>query len=133
MTTGGIHLFQLLKDKMGDREAGALIDYVDTSLKENKRDIQETNLRTLVTKEDLAKTKEELKGDIVKTREDLKADLAKTKEELKGDIAKTREELKGDIAKLDVKIGNVNSGTIRWMFAFFVTMMLTILGLYLKH
>jgi hypothetical protein len=101
---------------------GGLIDYVDTSLKENKRDIQETNLRTLVTKEDLAKTKEELKGDISKTREELKTDLAKTKEELKTDIAKTREDLK-----------DVKSETIRWMFAFFVTMMLTILGLYLKH
>jgi len=111
MTTGGIHLFQLLKAKMGDREAGALIDYVDTSLRENKRDIQETNLRTLATKEDLAKTREELKGD-----------LAKTKEELKADMAKTREDLK-----------DVKSETIRWMFALFVTMMLTILGLYLKH
>lgn len=111
MTTGGIHLFQLLKGKMGDREAGALIDYVDTSSKENKRDILETNLRTLVTKEDLANT-----------RIALKEDLAKIKEELKSDIAKTREDLK-----------DVKSDTSRWMFAFFVTMMLTILGLYLKH
>ncbi len=111
MTTSGIHLFQMLKPKVGDQEAGALIDYVDISLKENKRDIQEANLRTLVTKEDLANTREELKND-----------MAKTKEELKADVAKTREDLK-----------DVKSDTIRWMFAFFITMMLTILGLYLKH
>ena len=59
---------------------------------------------------------EELKGDLAKTREDLKGDIAKTREELKGDIAETREDLK-----------EVKSDVIRWMFALFIAMMLTIL------
>jgi hypothetical protein len=100
MNTAGIQLFQLLKGRMGDRETEALVDYVDSSLKENKKDIQEMNLKSLVTKEDLWATREELKGDIAKAREDFK---------------------------------DVKSDTIRWMFAFFITMMLTILGLYLKQ
>jgi hypothetical protein len=53
-----------------------------------------------------------------------------TKEDLrnfatKEDLANVRGELRTDIA-------NVKSDVIRWMFAFFVTMLLAILGLYLK-
>ncbi|HWK05662.1 MAG TPA: hypothetical protein VNS58_18610 [Puia sp.] len=111
MTLAGIQLFQSLKTRLGERETEALVDYVDTTLKENNKEVHETNLRTLATKEDLWATREEL-------REDLWA----TREELKGDIAKTREEIK-----------DVKSDVIRWMFAFFITMMLAMLGLFLKH
>lgn len=133
MNTTGIQLFQLLKSRVGDRETEALVDYMDSSLKETKKDIQETNLRTLATKEELANTKGSLKEEIAKTREELKRELAVTREELKGDITATREELKGDIAKTREDIKDVKSDTVRWMFAFFITILLTILGLYLKH
>jgi hypothetical protein len=38
-------------------------------------------------------------------------------------------QIKGE---LEVKIADVKSDVIRWMFAFFVTMLLAILGLYFK-
>ena len=82
----------------------------------------ETNLRTLATKEDLWATREGLRGELWATSQELKDDIARTREELKSDIAKTREEIK-----------DVKSDVIRWMFAFFITMMLTMLGLFLKH
>jgi hypothetical protein len=34
--------------------------------------------------------------------------------------------------QLEVKIAEVKSDVIRWMFAFYVTMLLAILGLYFK-
>ncbi|HEX9509322.1 MAG TPA: hypothetical protein VF939_02490 [Puia sp.] len=111
MTLAGIQLFQTLKTRLGERETEALVDYVDTTLKENNKEVHETNLRTLATKEELWATKQELKNDIAMTRE-----------ELKGDIAKTREDLK-----------DVKSDIIRWVFALFIAMMLTLLGLYFKH
>ena len=89
MTTEGIQLFQLLKTRLGSREAEGLVNYMDSTLKENNKEIQEANLKTLATKEDLA--------------------------------------------KVEVKVAEVKSDIIRWMFALFVTMMLAILGLYLKH
>jgi hypothetical protein len=103
MTTGSMQLFQVLKARLVEREAESLVNYVDTTLKENNKIMHEINLRTLATKEDLAN----LKGI-------LKEDLAN---------------LKGS---LETKIGEVKSDVIRWTFAFFVTMMLAILGLYLK-
>ena len=83
-----IQLFQILKARLGEREAEALVNYVDTTLKENNRVIHETNLRTLATKE--------------------------------------------DVAKVEVKIAEVKSDVIHWIFALFITMMLAFIGLYLK-
>ena len=61
-----------------------------------------------------------------------KEDLAVVRGEFKADIAGLRGELKADKGELEVKIAEVKSDVIRWMFAFFVTMLLAILGLYFK-
>lgn len=83
-----IQLFQILKEKLGDKEAEALVSFVDGKLRENN----ENNLRILATKEDLAK----LEG------------------------------------KLDTEISDVKSEIIKWVFGFFVALMLAIAGLYFK-
>jgi len=44
----------------------------------------------------------------------------------------TREDLAKAKGELEVKISDVKSDVLRWMFAFFITMILAILGLYLK-
>ena len=83
-----LQLFQILKEKLGEKEAEALVGFVDAKLKENN----ENNLKILATKEDLAK----LEG------------------------------------KLDTKISEVKVEIIKWLFGFFVVMMLAIIGLYFK-
>jgi hypothetical protein len=106
----GVKLFQLLKSKMGDREADALITYVDHSIYDRNQDIHAKMLSTFATKTELFATKTELKEEIGKVREDL-----------------ARVE-----GRLETKIVEVKSDVLRWMFAFLVTMLLAILGLYLK-
>ncbi|MDQ2862158.1 MAG: hypothetical protein M3R50_00660 [Bacteroidota bacterium] len=91
MNITDIQLFQILKEKVGEKEPEALVSFVDFKVKENN----ETNLKILVTKEDITNVKE-------------------------------------DIARLDVKISDVKSDIIRWVFAFFVALMLAIVGLYFK-
>jgi len=103
MTAGSMQLFQVLRARLGEREAEAVVNYVDNTLKENNKDMHEVNLRTLATKEDLANLRGELREDISNLRGELKTNIA---------------EVKSDV--------------IRWTFAFFVTLMLAILGLYLK-
>jgi hypothetical protein len=58
-----IQLFQILKQKLGDKEAEALVQFVDAKLKE----ANEQNLKILATKEDFSALKE----DIFKLREDM--------------------------------------------------------------
>jgi hypothetical protein len=44
----------------------------------------------------------------------------------------SKEDLANVKGQLEVKISDVRTDVIRWMFAFFVTMLLAILGLYFK-
>ena len=55
-----IQLFQILKEKMGDKEAEALVTFVDNKIKDN----YETKLKILSTKEDLLQLEIRLKDKI---------------------------------------------------------------------
>ena len=87
--------------------------------KNDRNELIEVMTRSFATKEDLRNfaTKEDLRT--FATKEDLRNFATKE------DLANVRGELRTEIA-------NVKSDVIRWMFAFFVTMLLAILGLYLK-
>jgi hypothetical protein len=50
ITTTDIQLFQILKQKLGEQEAEALVTFVDAKLKE----ANEQNLKVVATKEDIA-------------------------------------------------------------------------------
>lgn len=62
ITTTDIQLFQILKEKLGEKEAEALVNFVDSKLKENN----EANLKVLATKEDIAKLTMSTKEDTAK-------------------------------------------------------------------
>jgi hypothetical protein len=51
----------------------------------------------------------------------------------KEDISIVKQELIKVETRLEVKIADVKSDVIRWVFAFFVALMLAIIGLYFKH
>ena len=78
--------------------------------KNDRNELIEVMTRSFATKEDLRN---------FATKEDLRNFATKE------DLANVRGELRTEIA-------HVKSDVIRWMFAFFVTMLLAILGLYLK-
>ncbi len=67
-----LQLFQILKQKVGEKEAEALVDFVDSKIRENN----ENNLKILATKEDV----HVLKQDILKVETKIaesKSDLVK--------------------------------------------------------
>ena len=88
---------------MGEREANALINYMEKKLQDSNRELFQLCLNTFATKL-----------------------------ELKEEIAKVREDLAKVEGRLEVKIAEVKSDVIRWMFGFFVAMLIAILGLYLR-
>ena len=106
----GLRLFQLLKPRIGENEAEAFITYVDDSRHEMMEDIRSI----FATKEDLAKLRGELQNGMTSLRGEFKTELTSFRGEL------------------EVKISDVKSDVVRWMFAFFITMLLAILGLYFK-
>ena len=84
ISTTDIQLFQILRQKLGEKEAEALVSFVDSKLKDNN----ETNLKILATKE--------------------------------------------DISKLETKIAERKTDTIKWVFSFFIAVILAVIGLYFK-
>ena len=65
ITTTDIQLFQILRQKIGEQEAEALVSFVDSKIKDNN----ETNLKVLATKEDISLLKQDisnLKSEILK-------------------------------------------------------------------
>ncbi|HXB06753.1 MAG TPA: hypothetical protein VNW04_06550 [Puia sp.] len=73
------------------------------------------------TKDELAQIKHALNTGF----SDIRLEMAS----LKGDLELKISDVKGG---LEVKIAEVKSDVIRWMFTFFVAMLLAILGLYFK-
>ena len=69
ITTSDIQLFPILKEKLGEKEAEALVGFVDFKIKESN----EINLKNLGTKEDIAKLEGRLEAKIA----DVKADMIK--------------------------------------------------------
>ncbi len=64
-----IQLFQILRQRLGEKEAESLVAFVDSKLKESN----EQNLKTVATKEDIAK----LEGKLTTAIEASKADTVK--------------------------------------------------------
>lgn len=88
---------------MGEREANAHINYMEKKLQDSNHELFQLCLNTFATKL-----------------------------ELKEEIAKVREDLLRVEGRLETKIAEVKSDVIRWMFGFFVAMLIAILGLYLR-
>jgi cytochrome c-type biogenesis protein CcmH/NrfG len=95
ITTTDIQLYEILKQKLGNKEAEALVGFVDSRIKETN----EQNLKILTTKEDLKNLELKLTQQIDETK---------------------------------LKIAETKTDIIRWVFAFFIPLMLAILGLYVR-
>jgi cytochrome c biogenesis factor len=67
IVTAAIQLFQILKQKLGEKEAEALVSFVDSRIREGN----EASTRTLSTKEDMAHLRTELKTEIASTKAEI--------------------------------------------------------------
>ncbi len=67
LTMTDMQLFQILKQKLGEKEAEALVTFVDAKLKVNN----EANLKVIATREDVVKLKGDLETKISETRSDI--------------------------------------------------------------
>lgn len=85
----------------------------------------------LETKQDFANLKDDfanLKDDFANLRQDFSKHTLETKQDFSSHTLETKHEL----AKLDNKITETKNDIIRWMFAFWVTVILMFISLYFK-
>lgn len=134
---------RVLKESIGEPATEALTNYVHMTLKENNESMYNTHFKHLTTKEefadfrgatqgDFANFRIEMQGDFADFRSGMLEDFANFRSEMKTEFSDFRSEVKGDLSKLEIKISDTKSDTIRWMFAFFVTMLMAVIGLYFK-
>jgi gas vesicle protein len=106
MQVAELELYDILKSKLGDKEARTLVEYIEARVErkfEEKKDL-------LATKDDISRLKDELKDDISRLKDELKGDISSLKNELKGDISSLKNELKGDISSLKNELkGDISS------------------------
>jgi hypothetical protein len=150
MYSDRMDLIRVLKKDLGEPGTEAMIRYWDLTLKENNESMCDTLFNTLATKKELGEIRKELgefkyefiqfRGDVkeefANVRGEMKEGFANVRSEMKEGFANVRGEMKEGLAKvkgeLEVKISDTKSDVVRWMFAFFVTMLLAIIGLYFK-
>jgi hypothetical protein len=132
-------LIRGLQGSIGEPGTGTIVRYVDLTLKENNENMFNTRFETLATEKELGETRKELgafKYEFIQFRGEVKEEFAKVRGEAREEFAKVRGEMKEGFAKLkgelEVNISEFKSDILRWMFAFFVTMLLALLGLYFK-
>jgi hypothetical protein len=102
-------LYKLLSDKLGSDTTEAMFKYIDNK---TERSVEAT-IKTLATKDDLAKVRDE---------------IAKSSANLEEKIANVRYDLSKDI-------GESKADTIKWMFIFWIGQVgatMAIIFLYLK-
>ena len=106
MQVAEIELYEILKPKIGEKEARTLVEYIETKV---DRKLEE-------------------RKDVLATKEDIANLRAATKE----DIAY----LKQDIANLEIKLEKTRAGIIKWMFLFWIgqlASLIAILELFFKR
>lgn len=88
MQVAEIELYEILKPKVGEKEAKTLVEYIETKVEK----------------------KFEEKKDILATKQDISA--------VKQDIANLEIAVKQDISNLEVKLEKTRADIIKWMFIF---------------
>lgn len=97
MQVAEIELYEILKTKLGEKEAKTLVEYIEAKVG-----------KELEVKKDILATKE----DINALKEDINALRAETKEDING--------LKIEIEKVRTEMEKTRSDIIKWMFLFWI-------------
>lgn len=97
MQVAEIELYEILKTKLGEKEAKTLVEYIEAKVG-----------KELEVKKDILATKE----DINALKEDINALRAETKEDING--------LKIEIEKVRTEMDKIRSDIIKWMFLFWI-------------
>ena len=112
MQVAEIELYEILKTKLGEKEAKTLVEYIEAKVGkelEEKKDI-------LATKEDInalrAATKEDING--------LKIEIEKVRTGMVIEIEKVRTGMVVEIEKGRTEMEKTRSDIIKWMFLFWI-------------
>ena len=112
MQVAEIELYEILKTKLGEKEAKTLVEYIEAKVGkelEEKKDI-------LATKEDI----NGLKIEIEKVRTGMVIEIEKVRTGMVVEIEKVRTGMVVEIEKVRTEMEKTRSDIIKWMFLFWI-------------
>jgi len=114
MHVAEIELYEILKGKIGEKEARTLVEYIETKV---DRELEERK-DFLATKQDIARL--ELKMESI--RSDLELKIEGVRSDLKLKIESSRSDL-------ELKIESSRADIIKWMFLFWIGQVATLFAI----
>jgi len=108
-----LELYEKLKPKLGEAEARALLEFVETSVQEKA-----------ATKDDLDRTASSLRDEIQRTASSLRDEFQRTASSLRDEIHRTEAVVRKEIQEVKVDL-------LKWSFAFWVGAVAVLSGIML--
>jgi gas vesicle protein len=108
-----LELYEKLKPKLGEAEARALLEFVETSVQEKA-----------ATKDDLDQTASSLRDELQRTASSLRDELQRTASSLRDEIHRTEAVVRKEIQEVKVDL-------LKWSFAFWVGAVAVLSGIML--
>lgn len=121
----GISLYKELKEKIGEKEAEHLVEYIKSATRDKEIFERFNEIDKRFDAVDLRF--DELHNLIISVRTELKQEAADLRTELKGDIAELRAEFKHDITLIYKAISDNNKWLISLIFALWLIGTLSII------
>ncbi len=147
MPVGEIELYEALKEKVGEKEAKTLLEFIESQIEKRIEDKKEV----LATKGDIknseiatrgeiksleVRMKEEIKSLEVRVMEEIKSLELRMKEEIKSLEVRMKEEIKSlevrvmdEIKNLEVRVEKTKSDIIKWMFLFWIGQLASLIAI----
>ncbi len=116
-----------LRNKLGDEASEALINMFNEYGQGQKEDVIEAVEQRF--EKTVVQVKSELKIEIEQVKSELKIEIEQVKAELKIEIEQVKAELKIDIARVEIKLEQIKTDLIRWLFLFWIGQMGVVIGL----
>jgi len=109
LSVGRALLEEIRRDEALRRELALELAAEIAGSPEARLAILEAVLREVATKQDLEKTRAELREEIEKVKSELRGEIERVRNELRGDMEKMRSELRGEIDRVRGEIERVRS------------------------
>ncbi len=110
MQVAEIELYEILKTKLGEKEAKTLVEYIEAKVG-----------KELEEKKDILATKEDING--------LKIEIGKVRTEMVVEIGKVRTDLVVEIEKVRTEMEKTRSDIIKWMFLFWIGQLASLIAI----
>jgi len=130
-----LELYEKLKPKLGEAEARALLEFVETSVQEKAATKDDLDRTASSLRDDLHQTASSLRDEFHQTASSLRDDLHQTASSLRDEFHQTTSSLRDDIhrneAVLRKEIQDVKVDLLKWTFAFWVGAVAVLSGIML--